>query len=92
MESTAGTAARTRSARTIPLVATKIYSHTQIIDEHVAFLADPDPSSFADALVAAIGDPGARASRVAAAQSLYQASYSRAAYVEKMGQLLEKLR
>ena len=76
----------------IPLVATKIYSHTQIIDEHVAFLADPDPSSFADALVAAIGDPGARADRVAAAQSLYQASYSRAAYVEKMGQLLEKLR
>ena len=31
----------------VPLVATRIYSHTQILDDEVAFLLEPDASGMA---------------------------------------------
>ncbi|RMD64531.1 MAG: glycosyltransferase [Alphaproteobacteria bacterium] len=75
----------------IPLVATDIYSHRQVLDDKVAFLAQPEPAAFADALVAALHDAPARAERIAAAQRLYACKYSRAAYVAKLRRLLRRL-
>jgi len=75
-----------------PLVATRILSHTQILDDRVSFLAEPEPVALAEALIAAISDGERRHRVVAAAQSMYERSYSRSAYEAKVSALLETLR
>ena len=67
-----------------PLVATNIYSHTQVLSEDVCFLSEPDAKSFGQALVIAFTDKNAIASRVDGARRLYAESYSKKAYVSKM--------
>ena len=52
----------------IPLVATRIVSHTQVLDEEISFLADPEPAALAESLVLAIANEDERKKRVAAAQ------------------------
>jgi len=75
----------------IPLVATDIYSHTQVLNPDVAFLAAPEPAEFASALIAASEDPG-RAKRIAEnALRLYEEKYSRENYVRKLSLLLSRL-
>lgn len=73
----------------IPLVATDIYSHTQVLNHDVAFLVAPTPEAMAQGLVQASGDTQAAAARVSNAQALYQARYSREAYIGKMQRLLQ---
>lgn len=75
----------------IPLVATDIYSHTQVLNGDVAFLAKPEPDAFAQALAAALDD-SQRAERTAAsALRVYQEKYSRDVYVAKLTELLNSL-
>jgi glycosyltransferase involved in cell wall biosynthesis len=76
----------------IPLVATNIYSHTQVLTKEVAFLAEPEPSAFARAMLDAARDSVGAGEKVAAALKLYDDQYSRKSYVEKLSQMLEGLR
>jgi glycosyltransferase involved in cell wall biosynthesis len=76
----------------VALVATDIYSHTQVLDDSVAFLAKPNDEGFAGALSRALDEPEERARRVAGARDLYQRRYSRSAYLAKMSALLDRLR
>ncbi len=73
----------------LPLVATKIYSHTQVLDDSVAFLVEPTPEDMAEGLLAATGEQAAV--KVANAQKLYEDRYSRARYIEKMKNLFSYL-
>lgn len=73
----------------VPLVATDIPSHTQVLTDEVSFLARPEPAAFAQALVAALTDREARERKVSAARLLYETKYSPAAYEEKMRLLFE---
>jgi glycosyltransferase involved in cell wall biosynthesis len=75
----------------IPLVATRIYSHTQVLNEDVCFLVDPTEPAMAEGLVSALTDLAARARVSAAARELYAARYSPQAYEAKMRRLLEVL-
>jgi glycosyltransferase involved in cell wall biosynthesis len=75
----------------VPLVATDIASHTQVLDGEVCFLAQPEPDSFAQALVSALTDQESRDRRVVAAQRLYEGEYSPAAYEAKMVRLFQIL-
>jgi glycosyltransferase involved in cell wall biosynthesis len=72
-----------------PLVATRIWSHTQVLDDTVCFLADPDAESLADALVSALTDVPGAAERVRNAMALYEREYSRPVYEKKIRRLLE---
>ena len=72
-----------------PLVATRIWSHTQVLDDSVCFLADPDADSFAEGLVAALTDEPGAAARVRNAVALYEREYSRPVYERKIRRLLE---
>lgn len=75
----------------IPLVATRIYSHTQVLDDRVAFLVEPEPEDMARGILAALKGDG-EAGRIAAnAVRLYEEKYSRPVYVEKLKRLLERL-
>jgi glycosyltransferase involved in cell wall biosynthesis len=75
----------------IPLVATRIQSHTQVLDEQVCFLVEPTVEGVADGLTRALTDQRAGAQKAAAACALYMEKYSREVYEAKMRQLLESL-
>ncbi len=76
----------------IPLVATRTHSHTQVLDDDVAFLVEPDAGGMAQGIVQALSSRSERDRRSANAQARYQRDYSRPAYVAKMRRLLDLLR
>ena len=73
-----------------PLVATRIWSHTQVLTDDVCILVDPEPPALAAGILEAI-DQGARLTHVAGARLLYERVYSRPAYEAKVRRLLEIL-
>lgn len=75
----------------IPLVATNIYSHTQVLNDNVAFLADPEPGKFGEAMICAMADDGVARVKVKNALRLYEQDYSRESYVRKLSKLLNGL-
>jgi glycosyltransferase involved in cell wall biosynthesis len=72
-----------------PLVATRIWSHTQVLDEKVCYLVEPEPQSMADGLLAALGDLGRTTERPQNARALYEREYARPVYEGKIRRLLE---
>jgi glycosyltransferase involved in cell wall biosynthesis len=82
-----------RSGR--PIVATRLLTHTQVLDDEVAFLTEPTADGFARGILAAIDDPararavGARAKRLADTKYSYEAYLNRTrqacAYLEGKG-------
>jgi len=74
-----------------PLVATRITSHTQVLDDATCFLVDPDPESLADGIIRALSDPVAVERRVRSARALYEREYSRSSYEGKIRRLLEMI-
>jgi glycosyltransferase involved in cell wall biosynthesis len=72
-----------------PLVATRIPSHTQVLTDEVAFLAEPNPADIAAQLVRAATDTVAVADTVQRARQLYADEYSPKIYGEKIRRLLE---
>lgn len=72
-----------------PLVATRISSHTQVLDESVCFMVDPTPESIAAGLLRAASDPACAQAVAARAQALYEREYSRPVYERKIKKLLE---
>lgn len=76
----------------IPLVATRIRSHTQVLDDDVCFLVEPTVDGLAQGICEALGDPARRESVTNGALALYDSRYARPAYEEKMRRLLTMLR
>jgi glycosyltransferase involved in cell wall biosynthesis len=74
-----------------PIVATRLRTHTQVLSDDTAFLADPTPEAFGAALVAAIDDP-ARAEAVGQrAKTFAETKYSDDAYIAKTRQAIDAL-
>ena len=76
----------------IPLVATRIRSHTQVLTDDVCFLVDPTPEAIAQGIVEALSNEERRKQVTSRAAELYETKYSRHAYERKMQQLLALLR
>ena len=76
----------------IPLVATNIFSHTQVLNDDVAFLAGPEPEAFGAAMIAAMSDDSAAKLKAENAIRLYEKEYSRESYVKKLTTILNGLR
>jgi glycosyltransferase involved in cell wall biosynthesis len=74
-----------------PLVATNIWSHTQVLNDEVCFLVAPNPESMAQGLLRAITDPETAQRRARAARHLYETAYSRPVYEQKMRDFLALL-
>lgn len=74
-----------------PLVATKIYSHTQVLTDDVAFLVEPTPEDMAKGILSAIQDKQGAKDKVKNAIKLYEDVYSRKVYKTKLKKLLESL-
>jgi glycosyltransferase involved in cell wall biosynthesis len=73
----------------IPLVATNIYSHTQVLSEETAILVDPKPAALAEGILEAFDPQGRGRDTAEKALRLYEVKYSRSAYENKMKELLE---
>jgi glycosyltransferase involved in cell wall biosynthesis len=71
-----------------PLVATRIWSHTQVLDDSVCFLVEPEAESMANGLLQALEEAEVAAGRARSAQALYRRAYARPIYEEKIGRLL----
>lgn len=72
-----------------PLVATRIWSHTQVLDEEVCFLVEPTPESIAEGMLKVLNEPEEAARRAVNARLLYEREYSRPIYEQKIRKLLE---
>jgi glycosyltransferase involved in cell wall biosynthesis len=76
----------------VPLVATRIRSHTQVLTDDVCFLVDPTPVAMAEGIAQALSNEERRKQVTTRAAELYETKYSRHAYERKMQQLLALLR
>jgi glycosyltransferase involved in cell wall biosynthesis len=75
----------------VAIVATNIYSHTQVLDDRVALLVEPEPESLAAGIARALGEPALRETLGEQAKRLYSERYSRQRYRDKMVALFESL-
>ena len=74
-----------------PIVATRLLTHTQVLDDDTAILTEAAPDAFADGLVAALTDR-ARAGRIGEnARRLAATKYSYEAYLDKTRQACDAL-
>ena len=75
----------------IPLVATAIYSHTQVLTDTVAFLVQPKSHDMARGIIEAMDPQGEGQAKARAARTLYATEYARPVYVRKLKQVLDLL-
>ena len=70
-----------RSGR--PIVATRLLTHTQVLDDDVAILAEATPAAFGDGILRALADREVAAAIGRRARQLAETKYSYEAYLEK---------
>jgi glycosyltransferase involved in cell wall biosynthesis len=73
-----------RSGR--PIVATRLLTHTQVLDDDVAFLTEATPEGFGAGILAAISDPERARAVGARARHLADTKYSYEAYLARTRQ------
>jgi glycosyltransferase involved in cell wall biosynthesis len=73
-----------RSGR--PIIATRLLTHTQVLDDEVAFLTEATPDGFAAGLLAALADPERARAVGARARHLAETKYSYEAYLARTRQ------
>lgn len=78
-----------RSGRVI--VATRLLTHTQVLNDGVAILTEATPAGFAAGILQAIGDPVAAARIGDAAAQLAATKYSYDAYLERTREAIGRL-
>ena len=67
-----------------PLVATRIATHTQLVDDRSAFLVDPTPAALAAGIRQVLAAPEEASRRAVAGQLLIERDYSPARFAEKV--------
>jgi glycosyltransferase involved in cell wall biosynthesis len=75
-----------RSGRAI--VATRLLTHTQVLDDTTAALAETTPEGFAEAILGLVSDPVRRKALGAAARRLSDESYSYERYLDRTRDVL----
>ena len=73
-----------RSGR--PIVATRLLTHTQVLDDDVAFLAEATPEAFGRAILGALADPQRSREVGARARQLAETKYSYEVYLKRTRQ------
>ena len=78
-----------RSGR--PIVATRLRTHTQVLDPDTALLVPPEAEALAAGLARLLDDPDERTRLAAAAQALATSRYSRESYVSRTAVAYQRL-
>jgi glycosyltransferase involved in cell wall biosynthesis len=74
-----------------PVVATQLPTHTQVMDERIAFLGAPTPAGYGEALLQAIKSPTLRAKVGAAAQQFAEERYTFDIFSRRLTEIYERL-
>jgi glycosyltransferase involved in cell wall biosynthesis len=74
-----------------PIVATDLLTHTQVLDDSIAVLAQPEPGAFAAAIERLLADPLLRERIAGAAAERARTRYSRESYVSRTHTALSRL-
>lgn len=72
-----------------PVVATNLWTHTQVLNNQISVLVEPEPKSLADGIVFALFNPQSDR-RARAAKSLADKEFTYGSYKRKISQALEK--
>jgi hypothetical protein len=72
-------------------VATRLLTHTQVLDEDTAILTEASPPELARGILEAVSDPVRSAAVGASARQLAETKYSYDAYLEKTRRACEAL-
>lgn len=72
-----------------PLIATRLPTHTQVLDDEISMLVDPTPTDMARGLSELLADAELRSRMAAAAGERVQAEFCRAAYDRKLVGFIE---
>jgi glycosyltransferase involved in cell wall biosynthesis len=72
-----------------PLVATRIPTHTQLLDDSTAFLVEPTAEGLASGIRQALSAPEDADARAARGRELIEREYSRSRYLEKVARAYE---
>ncbi|MCJ7580316.1 MAG: glycosyltransferase family 4 protein [Candidatus Aminicenantes bacterium] len=72
-----------------PVVATNLWTHSQVLDENISILVDPDAAGLAKGIFYALNDPGAK-KRAESARRLAEAEYTYPKYLNLIGKILKK--
>ena len=67
-----------------PMVATKIYAHTQILDEETAIITEPNANAFSDGLLRLIESPALRLRIGEQARAYAEREFSQESYLRKL--------
>jgi glycosyltransferase involved in cell wall biosynthesis len=78
-----------RSGR--PIVATRLLTHTQVLDDETSILTAAEPGAYADGIIAAIGDRDRARAIGARAKAMADEKYSEAAYLQKTRAAMARL-
>jgi glycosyltransferase involved in cell wall biosynthesis len=78
-----------RSGR--PIVATRLLTHTQVLDDQVSVLTDAEPGAFARGILEVIEDPDRGRAIGARARTLAETKYSYEAYLDRTRQACDRL-
>lgn len=73
----------------VPVVATNLITHTQVMDDRVAELVDPTPEGFSSGILRLLGNGGLRQELGLAARELIEAQFSFRAFSHKVNQLYD---
>ena len=74
-----------------PIIATNLVTHTQILNDDVAFLAEPDGESFGKAVLEALQDEKRARMKGNAARKLFEECYAYEHYRERVKMVLENI-
>jgi glycosyltransferase involved in cell wall biosynthesis len=66
-----------------PIVATRLLTHTQVLDDSVSILTEPNAAAFADGILAALSDPERARGVGERARQLAETKYSYEAYLAR---------
>lgn len=74
-----------------PLIATRLPTHTQVLDEQVALLTEPTPAAFGDALIRLLENPELARQLASKAHQMAQQRYSLSVFEKSVNHLYEQL-
>ena len=75
----------------VPMVATRLWTHTQILDDAVCVLADANPGAYAEGILALLSDDKKRKAIIQNALKLADEKYSYRVYKEKYTAMMTSL-
>ena len=73
----------------VPIVATRIETHTQVLSDDIAVLVDANAASFAEGIQRVLDSPKAAKQIAENANRHYMQYYSRPAFMKKVQQVLD---